>query len=146
MARKLTASDRKSLIRLASQMEKGSPERRAILKVAVSWDRGPTIGPRLRKKYENHKALSAELGQKLERELRPFRTLKEVTSLSDVDGLYGEAVSEGWWKGSRSGKVLLIVRTNGWDEIEEIKSAVADFAQKNGLLVDPRSSLTLTIR
>ena len=31
MARNLTASDRKSLIRLASTMPKGSPERRAIL-------------------------------------------------------------------------------------------------------------------
>ena len=31
MPRKLTASDRKSLIRLASSLEKGSPERRAIL-------------------------------------------------------------------------------------------------------------------
>ena len=31
MAKTLTASDRKSLIRLASTMEKGSPERRAIL-------------------------------------------------------------------------------------------------------------------
>jgi len=31
MSRKLTASDRKSLIRLASTMPKGSPERRAIL-------------------------------------------------------------------------------------------------------------------
>ena len=31
MSRKLTASDRKSLIRLASKMEKGSPERKAIL-------------------------------------------------------------------------------------------------------------------
>ena len=31
MSRNLTASDRKNLIRLASQMEKGSPERRAIL-------------------------------------------------------------------------------------------------------------------
>ena len=31
MSRKLTASDRKALIRLASTMEKGSPERKAIL-------------------------------------------------------------------------------------------------------------------
>ena len=31
MPRKITASDRKNLIRLASQMEKGSPERKAIL-------------------------------------------------------------------------------------------------------------------
>lgn len=31
MSRKLTASDRNSLIRLASAMEKGSPERKAIL-------------------------------------------------------------------------------------------------------------------
>lgn len=31
MSRKLTASDRKTLIRLASTMEKGSPERKAIL-------------------------------------------------------------------------------------------------------------------
>ena len=31
MSRTLTASDRKALIRLASTMEKGSPERKAIL-------------------------------------------------------------------------------------------------------------------
>lgn len=31
MARKLTASDRKSLIRLANTLPKGSPERKAIL-------------------------------------------------------------------------------------------------------------------
>ena len=31
MSRTLTASDRKTLIRLASSLEKGSPERRAIL-------------------------------------------------------------------------------------------------------------------
>ena len=36
MARTLTASDRRSLIRLASSMEKGSEERRAILAVCGS--------------------------------------------------------------------------------------------------------------
>lgn len=36
MSRKLTASDRKALIRLASEMEKGSEERRSILS-AVRW-------------------------------------------------------------------------------------------------------------
>ncbi len=48
MARNITASDRKSLIRLASTMPKGSPERKAILaglsrsaRMAWSSDSGP---------------------------------------------------------------------------------------------------------
>ena len=43
MARNLTASDRKSLIKLASTMPKGSPERKALLNVLASRSTGRVV-------------------------------------------------------------------------------------------------------
>lgn len=49
MSRSLTASDRRSLIRLASTMEKGTPERKAILAglSKKAWGENKRLGPKL---------------------------------------------------------------------------------------------------
>jgi hypothetical protein len=50
MARSITASDRKSLIRLASTLPKGSPERKAILASLAGVERGrPALAGVLKK-------------------------------------------------------------------------------------------------
>lgn len=85
MSKPIRASDRSSLIRLASSMDKGSAERRVILaglKVGVTSDRPPQISLR-----------------------SPIASLKKAESLYEVDGSrdgdvlhhLGEALSEIAW-------------------------------------------------
>ena len=90
MARKLTASDRKRLIRMASEMPAGSPERKAILSGLAKAAALPDATRRSRKAYRDNERTHRLLENVIDLTISEWQDATSELFLNDLSKAYNQ--------------------------------------------------------
>jgi len=102
MSRNLTASDRKNLIRLASKMEKGSPERRAILAGLTKTADPPKKGFPVREAYRTIKQGDEVVATRGRKNKGVRGLVEEVTKNQGIMHVWIEAPGQSYAPGGKT--------------------------------------------